>query len=109
MAYTQDGIMAQIWIAFGQGAGSTRVSQAAAMELHRWYFSAITPEVVQQKWETDAVQVLERIRAIGSLAAMKATSAGATAITPQQVYESATAVQQTSMTPLCPPPPESTS
>jgi hypothetical protein len=39
---------------------------------------------------------------------MKATSAGATAITPQQVYESATAVQQTSMTPLCPPPPEYT-
>ena len=106
MAYTQEGIMAQIWVAFGQGAGSTRVSQEAAMELRRWYFSAITPEVVQQKWETDAVQVLERIRAIGSLAALKATSVGSTAITPQEVYESAAAVQETSMTPLCPPKPE---
>lgn len=108
MVYTQEGIMAQIWIAFGQGAGSTRVSQAAAMELHRWYFGAITPEIVQQRWETEAVQVLERIRAIGSLAAMKATSTGATAITPQLVYESAAAVQETSMTPMCPPPPEPT-
>ena len=108
MAYTQEGIMAQIWIAFGQGAGLTRVSQAAAMELYRWYFGAITPQVVEEKWETDAVQVLERIRAIGSLAALKATSIGATAITPQEVYESASAVQGTSMTPLCPPEPEPT-
>lgn len=105
MAYTQEGIMAQIWIAFGQGAGSTRVSHAAALELRRWYYDAITPEVVNEKWETDAVQILERIRAIGSLAALKTTSAGATAITPQLVYESAAAVQETSATPMCPPPP----
>jgi hypothetical protein len=105
MTYSQEGIMAQIWNAFGQGSGPTRVSQAAAMELHRWYFGAITPQLVQE-WETEAVQVLERIRAIGSLAAMKATGAGATAITPQQVYESAAAVQESSLTPLCPPLPE---
>jgi methionyl-tRNA formyltransferase len=106
MAYTRDGIMAQIWIAFGQGAGLTRVSQAAAMELHRWYFGAITPEVVDVKWETDAGQVLERIRAIGSLASLKAISAGATTISAQEVYESAATVQETSMTPLCPPQPD---
>jgi methionyl-tRNA formyltransferase len=107
MAYTQEGIMAQIWIAFGQGAGAIRVTQDAAMELRRWYFDAITPQVVDVEWETSAVQVLDRIRAIGSLAAMKATSAGATAIVPQNVYESAAAVQLSSGTPLCPdPPPE---
>jgi hypothetical protein len=105
MAYTQEGIMAQIWIAFGQGAGSIRVSQDAAMELRRWYFDAITPDIVQQEWGTSAVQVLERIRAIGSLAAMKATSGGATAISPLHVYQSASAVQDTSATPLCPPDP----
>ena len=108
MAYTQEGIMAQIWVAFGQGAGSTRVSQAAAMELHRWYFDAITPEVVAEKWDTDAVQVLERIRTIGSLAALKTTSAGATTISPVEVYASAAAVQGASLTPLCPPAPEPT-
>jgi hypothetical protein len=106
MAYTQEGIMAQIWIAFGQGAGAIRVSQDAALELRRWYFNAITPQVIAKEWETEAVQVLDRIRAIGSLAALKATSAGGTAITPMEVYESASAVQETSLTPLCPPAPD---
>ncbi|HEY0512131.1 MAG TPA: hypothetical protein VGH73_09520 [Thermoanaerobaculia bacterium] len=97
--------MAQIWIAFGQGAGAIRVSQEAAMELHRWYFDAITPQVVAEAWETSAVQVLDRIRAIGSLAAMKATSLGGTAISTQNVYDSASMVQESSGTPLCPPEP----
>jgi hypothetical protein len=105
MAYTQEGIMAQIWIAFGQGAGAIRVSQDAAMELHRWYFDAITQDIVQNEWETSAVQVLDRIRAIGSLAALKATSVGSTAISPADVYQSASTVQETSDTPLCPPEP----
>ena len=57
MAYTQEGIMAQIWIAFGQGAGAIRVSHEAALELQRWYYGAITTEVVDKRWKTDAVQV----------------------------------------------------
>ena len=105
MAYTQEGIMAQIWVAFGQGAGAIRVSQDAALELRRWYFDAITPKVVDQQWETEAVQVLDRIRAIGSLAALKATGTGSTVIGPQEVYDSATTVQVASTTELCPPPP----
>jgi methionyl-tRNA formyltransferase len=105
MAYTQEGIMAQIWIAFGQGAGAVRVTQDAAMELRRWYFDAITQEVVDTEWETSAVQVLDRIRTIGSLAALMATNAGSTAIVPQNVYDSAATVQEASGTPLCPDPP----
>jgi hypothetical protein len=105
MAYTQEGIMAQIWVAFGQGTGTIRVSQDAALELRRWYFNAITQQVIDQLWETQAVQLLERVRAIGSLAALKATGAGSTAIGPQEVYDSASTVQVTSMTELCPPPP----
>jgi histone H3/H4 len=105
MAYTQEGIMAQIWIAFGQGAGAIRVSQEAALELQRWYYDAITTEVVEKRWKTDAVQVLDRIRAIGRLAALKAAHAGSTVIKPQDVYESASTVQDTSLTPLCPPEP----
>jgi hypothetical protein len=105
MTYSQEGIMAQIWIAFGQGAGTIRVSQDAAMELRRWYFNAITPRIVDQEWESQAFQVLDRIRAIGSLAALKATTAGATAISPQDVYDSASVVQDTSETEFCPPKP----
>ena len=105
MAYTQEGIMAQIWIAFGQGAGAIRVSQDAALELRRWYFDAITPQIINTEWATQGVQVLDRIRAIGSLAATKAVLAGATAISTEDVYDSATTVQLTSDTELCPPPP----
>ncbi|MEA2603979.1 MAG: hypothetical protein QOF89_4971 [Acidobacteriota bacterium] len=105
MAYTQEGIMAQIWVAFGQGAGAIRVSQDAALELRRWYFDAITPQIVDTRWATDGVQVLDRIRAIGSLAAAKAVLAGSTAISTGDVYDSATTVQLTSDTELCPPPP----
>ena len=106
MAYTQEGIMAQIWVAFGQGAGAIRVSHDAALELYRWYYEAITPEIVHERWRTDAVQVLDRMRAIGRLAALKAASAGSTVITPREVYESASRVQAESQTPLCPPEPE---
>src|SRR3954463_12767889 len=105
MAYTQEGIMAQILVAFGQGTGTIRVSQDAALELRRWYFDAITQTIIDQTWETEAVQLLERARAIGSLAAFKATGTGATAISPQNVYDSAATVQVTSMTELGPPPP----
>lgn len=105
MPYTQEGIMAQIWVAFGQGSGLIRVSQAAALELRRWYFDAITPQIINQTWESEAVQVLDRIRAIGSLAALKATTGGSTVIHPQHVYESASLVQDTSDTDLCPPRP----
>jgi hypothetical protein len=105
MPYSQDGIMAQILVAFGQGTGLIRVSQEAALELRRWYYDAITPQVIDQQWEAQAVQVLDRIRAIGSLAALKATTGGATTISPQHVYESASTVQDTSDTDLCPPKP----
>jgi len=102
MAYTQDGIMAQVYVAFGQGTGATRVSQEAALELHRWYYNAITPAVVAD-WGTTALQVLDRIRAIGSLAALKAILQGSPTINVTMVYESAMQVQLESDTPICPP------
>ena len=67
--YTQEGIMAQIFVAFGQGTGATRVSHDAAVALRTLYFDAITTEIVTTRWAEEAVQVLERIRAIGKLAA----------------------------------------
>ncbi|HET9227088.1 MAG TPA: hypothetical protein VFR31_10500 [Thermoanaerobaculia bacterium] len=104
MDYTQDGIMAQVYVVFGQGTGAIRVSQEAALELHRWYYNAITPALITA-WGTEALQVLDRIRAIGSLAALKAILAGSPTITALQVYESAQQVQLESDTPWCPDPP----
>jgi hypothetical protein len=101
MAYTKNGIMAQLWVAFGQGTGAIRVSQNAALELHRWYYDAITDEVVEH-WGTWSLQVLDRIRAIGSLAALKAIQQGSPTVTVLMVYEAAVIVQQRSDTPICP-------
>ena len=105
MAYTKDGIMAQLLVAFGQGTGALQVSQEAALELHRWYYDAITDDVIGQ-WDLYGPAVLLRMRAIGSLAALKAVQAGSTTITAKMVYEAAKAVQETSDTPICPEPPE---
>lgn len=104
MAYTKDGIMAQIWVAFGQGTGPIRVSQQAAWELHVLYYDAIDEKAIQQ-WEAQGTQVLERIRAIGRLAALKAIQAAEPAITAEQVRTSALLVEVRSDTVLCPPRP----
>jgi hypothetical protein len=105
MAYTKDGIMAQLLVSFGQGTGALHVSQDAALELRRWYYDAITDEIVE-KWDYWAPDVLLRMRAIGSLAALKAIQAGSITITAGMVYESALTVQETSDTPICPEPPK---
>ena len=101
---TKDGIMAQVWVAFGQGTGAIRVSQEAALELHRWYYDAITEDVINN-WESWSVQLLDRIRAIGSLAALSAIQAGSITVSAMQVWEAAQQVQTTSLTPQCPPVP----
>ena len=104
MAYTKDGVMAQIWVAFGQGTGAIRVSQEACWVLHDLYYDHIDEDVLNE-WETAAVQALERVRAIGSLAALLASTIGSTVISPTNVTTAASTVQQTSGTPMCPPSP----
>ena len=105
MAYTQEGIMAQIWIAFGQGAGAIRVSQEAALELRRWYFDAITTQIIDR----DGRRTLFRCSTASARSAAwppsRRCSPGRPAITPEIVYESASLVQDFSDTDLCPPKP----
>ncbi|MDP9120313.1 MAG: hypothetical protein M3O15_02935 [Acidobacteriota bacterium] len=79
MAYTQEGIMAQVYVAFGQGTGPVRVSQDVCDELRKVYFPMT--ERALPLWETEAVQALERIRALGRLLAHKAIASGQTSIT----------------------------
>ena len=103
ISYTQLGIMAQIWVAFGQGAGMTRTSQKAVMALHGRYFDHIAVSGIQDVWGDHAVQVLERLRAIGRVAAHKAMVRGDTTISEQDVTEAMTAVELDSDTDYCPP------
>jgi hypothetical protein len=102
--YTQEGIMAQIMVAFGQGTGATRVSQEAALQLRTIYYGAITDEVLRV-WGTEAVQMLERVRAVGKLAAHRAMVSGATTIGAEHLRRSAREVGGVSCSPFCPPVP----
>ncbi|HEV7515970.1 MAG TPA: hypothetical protein VGR07_06695, partial [Thermoanaerobaculia bacterium] len=95
-------ILGQACVAFGQGTGALRVSREAVAALRERYGAVLTAEVVQQ-WDGVAVQVLERLRAIGRLAAHLATSAGRTAIGRDDVLRAALAVEVESDTDLCPP------
>lgn len=93
--------MAQIWVAFGQGTGMTRTSQKAALALQARYSPEIDGHL--EEWGREAVQVLERIRTIGKLAALKATERGSTIVTEEDVKIAMTTVERESDTSWCPP------
>ena len=99
----QQGIMAQIWVAFGQGTGMTRVAQAAAMALHERYFGHIGECGILKVWKDHDAQVLERIRTIGKFAALKALERGDTTVSKEDVLAAITAVQHNSDSSWCPP------
>lgn len=71
-------ILGQYYVAFGQGAGTMRVSRSAIGALRRRYFSPIR-EIVGQ-WESLAGSVLPLVAQVGRLASFLATQAGRTAI-----------------------------
>ncbi len=100
--YTRDGIMAQIYVAFGQGTGTVRVSQDVCMALRKRYYGRIDQGVLRD-WETLAVQVLERFRALGRLMALNAGMAGRTNLAGADVESAAQSIERQSSTPLCPP------
>lgn len=104
--YTKEGILAQIYVAFGQGSGALRVSQDACLVLSGRYGGLIDEDLLAI-WPHDdiAPQVLERMRAVGRTAALGAALAGRTAITAEDVRQAALRVEQVSATILCPPPP----
>ena len=102
MDYTRDGIMAQIYVAFGQGTGTVRVSQDVCAALRDRYYGSIDDAVLKD-WETLALQVLERFRALGRLMALGAGMSGRTNIAGKDVETAARMVELESNTPLCPP------
>lgn len=101
--YTQEGIMAQIWVAFGQGTGCTRVSQKAVLALRARYFEHIEKSGIIPDWKEHAMQVLERIRLIGKVAALIAVQRGDTTISEADVQIAIVKVEVESDTSFCPP------
>lgn len=104
MAYTRDGILAQVHVAFGQGTGAVRVSQGACVALSERYLPRIDEDLVA-RWESEAGQVLERIRAIGRTAAAHAALAGENVLSPDRLTDAARRVESFSLTIFCPPDP----
>lgn len=102
MAHTLDGIMNQVFVAFGQGTGPVRVANGACRDLRERYTPRID-EAVLTRWEDEAVQVLERLRAIGRTAAAEAALAGRTALSAQELRTAILRVENQSATPFCPP------
>ena len=100
--YTRDGIMAQIYVAFGQGTGTVRVSQDVCAALRKRYYRRIDKAVLKD-WETLAMQVLERFRALGRLMALNAVMVGKTNLAGADVESAAQLIERQSKTPLCPP------
>jgi hypothetical protein len=102
MPYSREGIMGQIYVSLGQGTGAIRIHQDACVELYRRYYERITDEVIDL-WETEGTQVLERIRAIGRLAAARTIGDGGTAIEAATVRLAAQQVEGSSSTAWCAP------
>lgn len=100
MPHSRDGIMAQILVSLGQGTGSIRIHQNACLELQGRYYERITQEVIDL-WETEGTQVLERIRAVGRLAAAQAVGTGDTAIQAATIRLAAQQVERLSGTIWC--------
>jgi hypothetical protein len=95
-------VLGQVCAAFGQGTGPLRVSRQAVAALRERYEPLVTPDVLRQ-WEGLAVQVLERMRAIGRLAAHHTTRRAQTVIGDEDLLRAARTVEAASATPLCPP------
>lgn len=103
MPYTREGLLAQAFVALGQGTGPMRISHSACRAFGERYAPRIDDAMAG--WETKAVQVLERMRAIGRTAAAQAAVAGENVLSAGRLTDAARRVESLSMTELCPPDP----
>lgn len=94
-------VMAQVYTAFGQGTGEIRVSREACAELARQFEPHL--EKMLDGWDTKAVQILERVRAIGRGVRQASIMRHDTAARAVDVLEVAPRVKEVSKTEYCGP------
>jgi hypothetical protein len=95
-------IETQALVVFGQGTDTLRVSRAAVMTFRNCMSRRITPQVIET-WDGIAVQLLERVRTIGRVAAQLALAEGDTCISRDHVLAAFEQVAQRSKTSFCDP------
>lgn len=93
-------ILAQILIAFGQGTGPVRVSRNACAALIQHY-EPLIDDAVEESWEGEGVQALERVRTTGRLAAHTMTEKARTCINEDDVKVAYSRVEKVSATSIC--------
>jgi len=81
--YSKEGILAQALIAFGQGMGALRISHNAAKKVQDHYacLFEVHKEDILKTWNEQAVQALERVRAVGRLLNSQVCAQGKTVCT----------------------------
>jgi histone H3/H4 len=99
--YTDTDLICQTMVAFGQGAHDMRISHMACRAVLARYQPWIGEKKIKEMWEKEAVQILERIKALGRLAAAIATKKGRTAIQADDVEEAIPTMEKGSSTTLC--------
>jgi hypothetical protein len=102
-AYLPEDVIYQSLIAFGQATDYLRVNRDAAQAVVNLMRETIDRNRLHIRWETEAVQVLERLRAIGRSAALSAIQDGRTVIGAVDVEKASTRVILASKTDMCPP------
>jgi len=83
-------IVAQMWIAFGRGAGSKNVSAGAVGVLER-YYRPLSRQIIGQ-WDSNCSDVLARAHEIGSRSALAADDLGISTITAENVEQAITGI-----------------
>ncbi len=94
-----DDVLGQVLIAFGQGTGAMRVPRKTVTAIRARYLAMADKAL--PRWEEDAVQALERVRAVGRLAAHLAVVRGDTRILAADFFRAAETVERDSGTPIC--------
>jgi hypothetical protein len=98
--YTREGVLAQVYTAFGQGTGPIRVAHDACLALHERYEPFIDAGLLDI-WGREGVQVLERIRAIGRAAATRTSLVGGITVSRAETLAAMESVEILSGTILC--------
>lgn len=99
--YTPQDVVNQSLVALGQGTGYVRVSSRACREFVRLMTALEEVRELHKEWGTTAVQLLERMRTIGRVAASLTLDEGRVHINKEDIAIAFRRVQAGSKTDSC--------
>lgn len=94
-------ILGQMLVAFGAGVGFMRVHQDTVAAFRRTHLGIVRNIVSHHAWDADAVDVLEKVRAVGRLAASLAVERGDVGVTEGDLNDAFASVTRFAPTRWC--------